>query len=192
MDNHNIKELAKQIRHERRERIEFLFPYLVQSVNEGDWERFCTIATLNHEVMPLAFKFYHKMPEEYRRDFVISCYSHHGDRLPACRQALRELPKNGKHELPEEYRDLPFITVYRAGEEDISKAKYRLSWTLDLDTAVFFMDTWCGKHAQAIYKAKIKPEDVIAYTNGRNEHEVLQYRKVYDIEVIRTKDTITA
>ena len=192
MDNHNIKELAKQIRHGIMERRETFFPDLVQSANEGDWERFCTIALLNPEVMAPAFVFCRKMPEEYRRDFVISCYSDHGDSLPACRQAVRELPKNGKHELPEEYRDLPFITVYRAGEEDISKAKYRLSWTLDLNTAVFFMDTWVGKHAQAIYKAKIKPEDVIAYTNDRNEREVIQYRKVYDIEVIRTKDNITA
>lgn len=159
-------------------------PIIKDLHDRGEWEQFSIQVQCVYEVMPEAFKdYYADMPAEYRRDFVVGCYSHHGDSLPECRKALRKLPKNGKNELPEEYRDKPFITVYRAGEEPIEKAKYRISWTLDPDTARFFFSKWRGRHAAAIYKAKIRPEDVTAYSNEREEYEVMQYGKVYDVEL---------
>ena len=102
--------------------------------------------------------------------------------IEECRQALIQLPRNGLNELPRECKEQPYIIVYRAGEEDIDQAKDRISWTLDVKTAEFFMNTWRSRHANAMYKAKIKPCDVIAFTDERKEQEVLQFRGVYDIE----------
>lgn len=168
------------------------FPLLQESYDAGDWEEFQSVVMINYEVMPEAFAFYYDdMPEQFRRDFVVSCYDHHGDSLPACRKALRALPKNGINELPKAYRNKEFITVYRAGEEDPDKAKYRISWTLDKKVALFFMQDYFGSRyrTQYLYRAKIRPCDVIAYNNDRKEKEVLQYRKVFDVEIIGDKTT---
>ena len=172
------------------ERLSYLLGLLSQAVKAEDWKEVCILTELNHELMPFVFgHLYAKIPEELRRDFVVECYSSHGDSVPGCRRALRGLKKNGINELPKACRDKEYITVYRAGEEDPSKAKYRISWTLDKKVALFFMQDYMGSRYRTnyLYKAKIRPCDVIAYYNGRKEKEVLQYRKVFDIEVIGDK-----
>lgn len=64
------------------------------------------------------------------------------------------------------------ITIYRGvteyNEKDVDKS---LSWTLDVDTALYFA-TRFNQHGN-VYKATISPDDVLAYTNIRNEHEVI-------------------
>ena len=77
------------------------------------------------------------------------------------------------------------ITVYRAGEEPIEKAKYRISWTTDINTALFFLNDYIERHAAHLYTGKIKPGKIIAYTNDRDESEVLQYGSVYDIQELQ-------
>lgn len=161
------------------------FPIIANLAKAGRWKEFSGRVQAVYEVMPQAFDvFYADMPEEYRRDFVIGCYVNHGDALEQCREALKELPKRGLEELPKEYASKPEIIIYRAGSEAQEEAGNFLSWTIDRKTADFFLNTYIGKHATRLYKAKIKPADVIAYTNERNEKEVLQYRSVYDVETI--------
>lgn len=41
-----------------------------------------------------------------------------------------------------------------------------------------------GQGAQHLYKATISADDVIAFTNARQEFEIIQYRGVKDIEEI--------
>lgn len=64
------------------------------------------------------------------------------------------------------------ITIYRGvteyNEKDVDKA---LSWTLDIDTALYFA-TRFNQHGN-VYKAIIASDDVLAYTNIRNEQEVI-------------------
>ena len=43
-----------------------------------------------------------------------------------------------------------------------------------------------NRHANYLYKAKIRPADVIAYTDDRKEFEVIQFNSVYDIELLET------
>lgn len=173
----------KEQAYERQKRV--FLPVIDELAKAGKWQEFSIQVQAVYEVMPEAFSLYYKgMPEQYRRGFVVGCYVHHGDSIPECRKALVQLPKNGVNELPEEYRKRPYITVYRAGEEDIDETQYKISWTLDIKVAEFFMYTWRSRHANAIYKAKIKPDDVIAFTNERQEQEVMQFRGVYDIEII--------
>lgn len=76
------------------------------------------------------------------------------------------------------------ITVYRSGEEEIEEAPECCSWTLSKDVADFFMYKYRNRHANYIYKAKLATKDVIAYTNEREEFEVIQFCSVYDIEIL--------
>lgn len=166
------------------QRVRFM-PIVAEAALAGDWEEFSSRVHMIKETMADAFYyFYEDMPAEYRRDFVVGCYDSHGDSLDLCRQALVELPCRGLEELPEEYRDQDQITVYRAGEEPLDQAAGRISWTLDLDRARWFRDEYIWKHAKHLYQAHIRPCDVIAYSNDREESEVMQYQSVYDVEEI--------
>ena len=162
-----------------------LWPAIEALAKAGKWDEFCSKAQYNYDTMAAAFRFYYKdIPANLKRSFALSCYSHRGDLLSCCRKAVRGLDRNGINELPLQYAGKDEITVYRAGEEPIEKAKYRLSWTLSYDVAKKFLSGLNSSHAVAIYKAKIRPQDIIAYMDDREEQEVLQYRKVYDIEQI--------
>ena len=148
------------------------------------WQDFIGLALTVYEVMPEAFSVYDEIPNELKYDFAIDAYMHHGDSVPGVRKAVRNARRYGKPKLPEEIACKDVITVYRAGEEDISKCKYRLSWTLSAEVALFFYAEYAKRHAQHVYRAQIKTADIIAYTNAREEQEVIQYRKVFDIQDI--------
>lgn len=159
-----------------------MLPIVAESAMERRWQGFSDFVQGAYETMPEAFElFYPDMPSEYRREFVIGCYTHHGNNVEGCRAAVRALEKGGATELPEEYRQLDSITVYRAGDEPIEEAARRISWTLDFDRAYWFLHEYNGRHAQHLYRAELNTSDVIAYTDERNEAEVLQYMSVYNV-----------
>lgn len=165
---------------------------IVEAAKRKDWEEVAELGEIGGlNDMQLSFAFYKYFPEEIKRRFALGCYMHKGDWLPCCRSAVRKLEKRGLQELPEEYADKQEIIVYRGGEEEPNKAKYRLSWTLDKEKAAWFYNH-PAQRANYLYRAKIKPCDVIAFLDDRNEKEILQYRKVYDIEILEKKggDTI--
>lgn len=177
----DLQELQR--RNYERQRAAFA-PKLLGHRNRGEWEQFITTALSIYEVMPLAFSFYEEVPDSMKYDFAVSAYINHGDSIPAVRKAIRGARRYGEPDLPPELAAQEAITVYRAGEEPIAKAPCRISWTTSRETALFFLREYIGRHATHLYRAKIKPERVIAYTNARNEKEILQYRGVYDIEEI--------
>ena len=97
------------------------------------------------------------------------------------RQARKYAPIEKR--IPAEMIGLPEIEVYRAGEESLDKAAYRISWTTSIDVARWFYDRavtfqWPQRH---IYKGIFKPEKIIWYTDGRKEKEVMQYNGVRNI-----------
>ena len=159
-------------------------PILYEAYKNKAWEEFVRISLTRYEVMPEAFRFYKEVPDSMKYDFAISAYIDHGDSIPAVRKAVRSARKYGAPSFPKDLEVLEVFTVYRAGEEPIDKAKYRISWTLNKETALFFLNKYGGRHASHLYRAKIRREDVIAYSNDREEEEIMQYRKVYDIEEI--------
>lgn len=61
-----------------------------------------------------------------------------------------------------------------------------MSWTLWRDVAEWFAERHehYGQGTQHLYKATISTDDVIAFTNARQEFEIIQYRGVKDIEEI--------
>lgn len=157
---------------------------LMKKRQAGDWNAFITRALACYEVMPEAFYFFDEVPDELKYQFAIDAYIHHGDSIPAVRKAVRSALKWGRPKLPKELAGAQEITIYRAGEEPIDKTKYRISWTTDITVAEFFLNKYMNRHASHLYAGKIKPEHVIAYTNDRNEKEIMQYKHVYEIKDI--------
>lgn len=153
-------------------------------IKAGKWEDFANMAHSFPEMYEYTFQFWDDIPDNLKYDFAVNSYDHHGDSIPAVRRAVRSLTKYnaGKVILPQEYRGKEVITVYRAGEEPLTKARYRISWTLSKEVAEFFAYEWSGRHANHLYRAKIKPARILAYDDDREEQEVMQYMAVYDVE----------
>lgn len=164
----------------------YKLPQLLEYAHKKEWEKFTEMALCVYEVMPDAFKHYDEIPDRLKYNFAVDAYVHHGDSVPAVRAAVRNALKYGKPKLPQSIAKKDVITVYRAGEEPIEKAKYRISWTTKRKVAEWFFYEY-SKRACHLYRAQIKTEDIIAYTNCRKENEVMQYRKVFNIEEITTK-----
>ena len=83
------------------------------------------------------------------------------------------------------YKSLPndeLITIYRGvgkGREPMG-----LSWTDDIEVAKWFANRWKNTEAYLL-KGQVYKEDIFAYFNTRNEHELLtNVKKVINIERI--------
>lgn len=157
---------------------------LLKYRGKSDWQGFIDFALTHRKYLAWAFSFFEEIPDNLKYDFCVDAYTSHGDSVPVVRKAVRNALKYGKPDLPEEFKNAEYIVVYRAGEEPINKAKYRISWTTDKAIALFFLNTYALRHATHLYRGKIKPCHVIAYTQDRNESEIMQYNHVYDIEEI--------
>lgn len=76
------------------------------------------------------------------------------------------------------------IIIYRGQTDNSTNLKNALSWTLNFDTAKFFATRFQSKGI--IYKASIKKEDIIMYTNDREEYEILtDFKNIKNLKVIR-------
>lgn len=191
VDQLNNKEITPEqfIKQNQIEQAKRFAPQLMEHRSKGEWEKFISLALSIWELMPTAFNYYDEVPDSMKYEFAIRAYIHHGDRIPAVRKAVRSARRYGQPALPDELKSRDTITIYRAGEEPIEKAPYRISWTTEIAIAFFFLSEYIGKHATHLYKGVIRTKDIIAYTDDRNEREVMQYRKVYDLEDI-TPDAV--
>ena len=168
------------------ERIYYILTQFWTALKNKDWEKVEGIIVLNPEIMAYGLeKAYEHLPDEYKFTIPTECYTHHGDSIPTVRKYVRAAAKYmpAHKRMPAEVLSMPEIQMYRAGEENISKARYRISWTTNFEIA-----KWFGERAVAfglpprhLYAAKIKPEKIIWYTDDRNEKEVMQYNSVTDI-----------
>lgn len=78
------------------------------------------------------------------------------------------------------------ITVYRAANTPISKVHNDISWTTEKNVAVWFANRGSyfsdGKITLLhVYQGQIQREKIIAFTNDRNEYEVIQHSSVKNI-----------
>lgn len=168
------------------ERVLSLYKLLIEAVNEQDWEKVSSIIMFNPEIMATGLDYaYPSLPDTYKFSIPVECHTHNGDCMPAVRKYVRQAKKYMPDEkrMPSSFLTLPEIEVYRAGEEPLHLAKYRISWTTDWEIAKWFHDRaeaqW--QHPRHLYKAKIKPQKIICFDDGRNEREVMQYNSVTDI-----------
>ena len=181
-----ITDTERQKRQEKY-RLKLNLPKILKYAENNEWHKFVDTSLLRPESYGYTFRYFKEVPDELKYKFAINAYHLNGDKVPAVRAAvrsLRNLPKQYKPKLPAEITNRETITIYRAGEEDITKCKYRISWTTSKEVALFFLNKYCCRHANHLYRATIRTADIIAYDNDRKEEEILQYGKVYDIEEI--------
>ncbi len=156
------------------------------------------------------FSLYYKaLPNNKKYDFAIEAYIYNkGYKIPMIRNAIMHLRKYGKPKLPSRIASKKIITVYRFGLENIDEAKYGISWTLSQKVAMWFMEryvhlnigireygigglrttfTYKNDGLLHLYQGKIENEKIIAYTNSREEFEIMQNKSVYDIIDISPK-----
>ncbi|MCR5088083.1 MAG: hypothetical protein K6C08_01050 [Oscillospiraceae bacterium] len=151
----------------------------------GEWEEVCSIITLRPLIMEEGFElYYNHIPDEMKYKFVTGLFTNHGDKHDNIRKALTKVHAYGKSKLPEWMGDT--VTVYRGGCESIDEAPRAISWTTEQNVAEFFANRKTVRHGQVahVYRAMIRAEDIIAFTNDRSEQEVMQYCSVYDVEEI--------
>ncbi len=181
-----VNAILEDMEQERMERHEHFMGLLQDAYAKRDWEDACRLVMLNPEIMNEGLSLiYDALPDEQKFMLPVECYTHHGDSMPAVRKYVRQARKYMPVEkrVPAELLALPEITVYRAGEEELHKAKYRISWTLDLERAKWFYDRnieFIGRDSH-LYQATIRPEQIIWYTDDRNEQEVMQYGSVTNV-----------
>lgn len=130
------------------------------------------------------------IPKPIQYQIAIELYTDKGDMY----SEILDIVKSGKEyrsddwnkEMPECVRNETTFTVFRAGKEGINEATESMSWTLWRDVAEWFAERHehYGQGTQHLYKATISADDVIAFTNERQEFEIIQYRGVKDIEEI--------
>ena len=89
----------------------------------------------------------------------------------------------------ERFGDLPegdVLTVYWAASTPISTVRNDLSWTINKDVALWFAYRFSDLYGVKfdplhVYTGTIERDKIIAYTNDRNEHEVIQHGSVKNI-----------
>ena len=79
-----------------------------------------------------------------------------------------------------------YITVFRGTGKKEANPELSLSWTLDKEIAAFFASKYWLTKTQTdtfyIYRGQIHIDDVIHYTNCRNESAIAQYGSVKNIQ----------
>lgn len=90
-------------------------------------------------------------------------------------------PQDVKDFLYSHADDKGVLTVYRGSDNEVNP-KLSYSWSLSKDVAAKFARNVarCGREAY-LYTACIKAEDASAYTDDREEQEIIQVQKVFNI-----------
>ena len=168
------------------ERFNLLSKMFFEAIKHEDWQKVSDLIELNPNIMAEGLELvYRRLPDKYKYSIPVHCYTHNGDRMPVVRKYVRQARKYAPVEarIPAGMIGLPEIEVYRAEEESLDKAAYRISWTTCLDVAKLFYDRAEARSQprRHIYKGVIKPEQIIRYTNDRQGKEVMQYSGVRNI-----------
>ena len=129
-------------------------------------------------------------------NMIIQCYLYNGYNFPKqimlkAKQLSRFIPDNIR------CTDLPKtkeVTIYRATASTAEQAKKEISWTINKDVGIWFAYRFHEAESMPdlhLYQGLIDYDKIIAYTNDRNEYEVIQHRNVRDIiEIFPTEEEI--
>ena len=162
-----------------------------EAMLRGEWESvsqyICGYAETGAIVLQIGK---HIIPKPIQYQIAIELYTDNGDMY----SEIMDVVKTGRefrsddwnNEMPECVRNVTTFTVFRAGKEGIDEATESMSWTLWRDVAEWFAERHehYGQKTQHLYRASISADDVIAYTNERQEFEIIQYQGVRGIEEI--------
>lgn len=127
---------------------------------------------------------------------IIDTYTNDGYKFPR-RVMLRAKKIAPSIPAAERFGDLPagdVLTVYRAASTPINKVRNDISWTINKDVALWFANrqgymfdgTFNDIYTPLpVYSGTIERDKIIAYTNDRNEYEVIQHGSVKNIVELR-------
>lgn len=154
MNGEQLKEPQKTLQQEWYEKYITVMPRLIEADKRRDWETVCDMVMLTPEIMSDGLKYvYDHLPDDLKFMLPVECYTQNGDRMPAVRKYVRQARKYAPIEkrIPPELQKKSVFEIYRAGEEPIELAKYRISWTTDLKVAQWFYDRalLCGQSPSA-------------------------------------------
>ena len=172
---------------------------------KGDYTSFTLNAKAympGYNIFSLLDYFFDKIPDSQKFAVVLDVYTITAENNN--RRILKYL-KAVKPLIPAEVKDIISaladsngeIMVYRGGQKS-KDASRRVSWTTSVDIAEFFAKRYLyyngfrdGGGKAVVYTGVIKPQDVIAYTNGRKEKEIIQYCSVKRVQVVKTIDKLS-
>ncbi|PEV64195.1 MULTISPECIES: hypothetical protein [Bacillus cereus group] len=189
-----------------KKHIEWLEAHANKLLHEKkDYFGFLTF-TNTHVKFMFMNKMYWDVPVEDRYELFIEFYTHedYGHHLidrKLIQDAVKHQQTAYKDEMLSRLNDTlsnvgtdEMITIYRGCGDKSTAPTESMSWTLSLDTAIFFAMRR-GLDGD-IYEAKVKKEHVIDYLQGRNEEEILAFpQHVEDIKpynMIKTNEEIRA
>lgn len=87
-------------------------------------------------------------------------------------------PSSVSEELHKFADDKGFITIYRGECTKSAPIKKALSWTLNKDRALWFSRRFLfDDNIGYIHSAKVKPDNIIGFYNGREEEEIVVRHK---------------
>jgi hypothetical protein len=178
------------------ERFHMQMKYMKKSLEEGAFDRFFLM--LDKRVRMHSFRsLFHQIPDHKKFDTFLWIYQaseYCFDSIPA--DFIREVMRYRMHsvrwkpfhlEKPEAIGDDGFVTIYRGQQKESTPIEKAYSWTLDDSVAHWFAKRFSSLHdgGSVVYRAKVKPEDIIAYIDNRNEKEVLVFfETLRDVMVI--------
>lgn len=155
------------------------------SIRFGNWGPYRSAYVLS-----LYYDCFKDQPTLYR--CIIDVYVNDGYNFP---KRLIMRAKEIAPQIPpsERFNDLPdgdTITVYQATSAPIEQARNGISWTTNKNVAIWFAYRRAylarqhdvDEESLHVYTGTIKRDKIIAYTNSRNEYEVIQHRNVKVID----------
>lgn len=153
----------------------------------GDWSGITLLGNTGDALYALNVA-HDRIPPDQLYEITLDIYTNSKIPFTGCKKRIIELqkvrPDDYLRELPEELKSINPLTVYRATSSSIDqKISTEISWTTNKDVAVWFYQRLFTE-SKHLYKATIRKDKIIAYTNCRNEFEVLQHRGVKDIEEV--------
>lgn len=135
--------------------------------------------------------YYDFIPDDKKWNIVTDAYTHSmRDRFPisALIRCKKHRPDDYLDKLPEQYSNQPYIAIYRASmTTNVKELRKEISWTIDYNTAIFFAQINKLRYpnrTSIIYKAEIRPCDIICFETGRAESEIMQHCSVKNIEAV--------
>lgn len=132
--------------------------------------------------------FYRRLPNSEKFQAVLSVYTNAHD----CKRLAKYIkdikthrPLNYADEVQELADRRGDITIYRGCKETIDRVGNALSWTTNQNVAKWFALRRIDWQDCFVYSGKINIKSIIAYDNGRDEREILQYRRVRQIKLLQ-------
>lgn len=154
----------------------------------GDWNEITMLGNDGEALYALNL-LHEKIPGDQLYGITLDVYTN--SRIPFPKKRILDLrkvrPSDYLKDIPEELADIDPVVIYRATlNGDAKEVRKEISWTTDKDTALFFYgrNIHIGFKEVHLYRGTIEKSKIIAYTNQRNEFEVLQHMSVRNIQEV--------